>query len=271
MINYDLHDARANLTELNRRLHELEIELRRLENEREELTAAYKEAEAGRKAEEQRAQRLTAELGQFRHEAERRLQEKEEEIEAIRRFFNATRPTGSPAAGLAADVLHDKSIGRCDRIGIAPVNLPNYNKWTKPPTAVYEDNYGYGINFYQPMIDYISAKEHGVDAKPPHLPWNNERGLEKYRPDRPVRVYSTEDLTRIAKDISEQAKQDLNHFEICKRTPFSVCATASAANIAKHVGVESVIVKAGKKKANREKIKAERQKKRMDEIEKELD
>lgn len=42
----DLHDARANITELTRRLHELEIELRRLENEREELTAAYKEAEA---------------------------------------------------------------------------------------------------------------------------------------------------------------------------------------------------------------------------------
>lgn len=42
----ELHDARANLTELTRRLHELEIELRRLENEREELTAAYKEAEA---------------------------------------------------------------------------------------------------------------------------------------------------------------------------------------------------------------------------------
>lgn len=38
----------------------------------------------GRKAEEQRAMRLAAELGQFRHEAERRLQEKEEEIEAIR-------------------------------------------------------------------------------------------------------------------------------------------------------------------------------------------
>lgn len=38
----------------------------------------------GRKAEEQRAMRLTTELGQFRHEAERRIQEKEEEIEAIR-------------------------------------------------------------------------------------------------------------------------------------------------------------------------------------------
>lgn len=42
----DLHDARNQITELTRRLHELELELRRLENEREELTAAYKEAEA---------------------------------------------------------------------------------------------------------------------------------------------------------------------------------------------------------------------------------
>lgn len=31
-----------------------------------------------------RAQRLSAELGQFRHEAEKRLAEKDEEIEAIR-------------------------------------------------------------------------------------------------------------------------------------------------------------------------------------------
>lgn len=41
-----MHDARNQMTEMNRRLHELELELRRLENEREELTAAYKEAEA---------------------------------------------------------------------------------------------------------------------------------------------------------------------------------------------------------------------------------
>lgn len=38
----------------------------------------------GRKAEEQRAQRLSAELGNFRHEAEKRLAEKDEEIDAIR-------------------------------------------------------------------------------------------------------------------------------------------------------------------------------------------
>lgn len=81
----DLHDAKATLNELNRRLHELELELRRLENERDELTAAYKEAEAGRKAEEQRAQRLSADFNQYRHDAERSLAEKDEEIEAIRK------------------------------------------------------------------------------------------------------------------------------------------------------------------------------------------
>lgn len=42
----DLHDARNTMAEMNRRLHEMELEIRRLENEREELSAAYKEAEA---------------------------------------------------------------------------------------------------------------------------------------------------------------------------------------------------------------------------------
>ncbi|XP_039487497.1 paramyosin, long form isoform X1 [Drosophila santomea] len=81
----DLHEAKGTINELNRRLHELELELRRLENERDELTAAYKEAEAGRKAEEQRGQRLAADFNQYRHDAERRLAEKDEEIEAIRK------------------------------------------------------------------------------------------------------------------------------------------------------------------------------------------
>ncbi|XP_063374116.1 paramyosin, short form-like [Cydia amplana] len=151
-----------------------------------------------------------------------------------------------------------------------PVKVATY-KWNRPPTAVYEDNYGYGINFYQPMIDYISDKEHGVASKPPHLPWNNERGLEKYRFDKPVQPYSSEDVSRLSKEISEQAKRDLNKFDISKRAPFTCVATAAAANVTKHVGVESVSVKAKKTKVNREKFKAERQKQRMEEIEKELE
>lgn len=42
----ELGEARSTISEITRRYHELEIELRRLENERDELTAAYKEAEA---------------------------------------------------------------------------------------------------------------------------------------------------------------------------------------------------------------------------------
>lgn len=38
----------------------------------------------GRKAEEQRAQRMASEYNQFRHDAERRIAEKDEEMEAIR-------------------------------------------------------------------------------------------------------------------------------------------------------------------------------------------
>nr|CAD7454271.1 unnamed protein product [Timema tahoe] len=52
--------------------------------------------------------------------------------------------------------------------------------WQKPPTRLYEDNYGFGINFYQPMIDYLDAKEEKRTPKEyPHLPWSNERGLER--------------------------------------------------------------------------------------------
>lgn len=78
-------DLKSQLSELTRKFHELEIEYRRLENEREELAAAYKESEAVRKAEEQRAQRMAAEMNQYRHDMERRLTEKEEELECTKK------------------------------------------------------------------------------------------------------------------------------------------------------------------------------------------
>jgi len=78
-------ELKAQISDITRKYHELEVEVRRLENEREELSSAYKEAENGRKVEEQRAQRLGAELNQVRHEYEKRLNEKEEEVEIIRK------------------------------------------------------------------------------------------------------------------------------------------------------------------------------------------
>jgi chromosome segregation ATPase len=79
-----LGEAKASLNDAHRRIHEMEIEIKRLENEREELAAAYKEAEALRKQEEAKAQRLAAELAQVRHDYEKRLAQKEEELEALR-------------------------------------------------------------------------------------------------------------------------------------------------------------------------------------------
>ncbi|KAF4531499.1 hypothetical protein B566_EDAN004095 [Ephemera danica] len=109
-INDDLHETRNALSEMNRRYHELELECRRLENEREELTAAYKEAEAGRKAEEQRSLRLTAEFNQFRHEAEKRIHEKDEEIESIRAVLALLTTNNTEATNLACSRLVDSGI-----------------------------------------------------------------------------------------------------------------------------------------------------------------
>ncbi|XP_045531257.1 paramyosin, short form isoform X2 [Pieris brassicae] len=143
-------------------------------------------------------------------------------------------------------------------------------KWTKPPTAIYEDNYGYGINFYQPMIDYINAKQQGESVKPPHLPWNNERGLEKYRFNKPVKTYSEHDLRQISQNVAAKAKRDLNSVSVGKRSPFSVIATAAAANITKHVESESITLKTKKKKEHRENIKVERKTKPLKEFERQL-
>jgi len=55
-----------------------------LETENHELSAAYKESEHLRKQEEAKCQRLTAELAQVRHDYEKRLLQKEEELETLR-------------------------------------------------------------------------------------------------------------------------------------------------------------------------------------------
>ncbi|CAG5099933.1 Similar to PRM: Paramyosin (Rhipicephalus microplus) [Cotesia congregata] len=170
----DLSDAKNQLGDMNRRLHELELELRRLENEREELAAAYKEAEAGRKVEEQRSQRLSAELSALRHETDRRLAEKDEEIECIR----------------------------------------------------------YGINYYQPMIDYIDKKSQNVTKNPeyPEMPWSDERLLwERKR----VLPYTAEELIQHAMEAEDQAKDHLSHFKIAKRSDFSLRKAVEATHVTK--------------------------------------
>jgi len=82
-------------------------------------------------------------------------------------------------------------------------------RWHRPPTAIYENNYGYGMGFYQPMIDYIDAKEAGKRVGPPHIPWVIERGLPAFDPARRVHTYDPYQLRRMAEAAQERARADI--------------------------------------------------------------
>ncbi|MPC36574.1 Paramyosin, short form [Portunus trituberculatus] len=68
--------------------------------------------------------------------------------------------------------------------------------WKKPPTFVYASNFGFGVNSYQSMIDYLDAKDagHRVNKDDIHLPLLEERCLKEYDADRPFRWYDNHDI-----------------------------------------------------------------------------
>lgn len=117
--------------------------------------------------------------------------------------------------------------------------MPRKINWQNPQALIYEDNYGYGMNFYQPMIDYIDSKERGSTSKRyPHLPWSNERALQEYSPKRRVRCYSAEDLTRISRQTEARMQSKLRDFKATTKSKFQLEASVSAATITKKVRTE---------------------------------
>lgn len=104
----------------------------------------------------------------------------------------------------------------------------------KIPTSIYEDNYGYTINFYQPMIDYLDAKQRGISAQYPHLPWTNERGLKKFWSSNSVRPYTSADIHKHSCEVYEHAKnreRDLDDYKIIHRSPLAVSKSAIGARL----------------------------------------
>ena len=69
--------------------------------------------------------------------------------------------------------------------------------WKKPPSKVYADNFGFGVNGYQCMIDYLDEKDH-LGRKPNngkvHLPLLEERCLDSYISKKPFKFYENEDI-----------------------------------------------------------------------------
>jgi hypothetical protein len=110
------------------------------------------------------------------------------------------------------------------------------SKW-HPLTGFYEYNYGVGINYYQPMIDYIEQKERDGATRYPHLPWTDERGLRQYDPKRIVKSYSATALDDIARRTEASAKARLRDFSSTTKSSFQLSKSVSAATITEKVQV----------------------------------
>lgn len=98
---------------------------------------------------------------------------------------------------------------------VPPSQVPLESQWRHLPTSVYEMNYGYGINYYQPMIDYLDKKEKTARLREkttyPTLPWTDGRALWVHKP---VTPYSNTELSKHAIAAEIKAKEHLNHFKV---------------------------------------------------------
>jgi hypothetical protein len=101
-----------------------------------------------------------------------------------------------------------------------PIHMPLESKWRHYPTYIYDRNYGYGMNYYQPMIDYMDNKrlltgstlpESEKRIELPELPWSDGRLLWQ---DRRVQPYTRDDLIRHAIDAEDGARDHLSRFKV---------------------------------------------------------
>lgn len=111
-------------------------------------------------------------------------------------------------------------------------------KWERPHPSCYKYNYGVGINFYQPMMDYIDGKDKGMQGSYPHLPWTDELGLSQYDPRTPIRSYSAEDLTKISRRTAARAQASLRDFKTTSKSSFQLNQSVSAASLTRQVQTE---------------------------------
>ncbi|KAL9903858.1 paramyosin, short form isoform X2 [Glossina fuscipes] len=118
--------------------------------------------------------------------------------------------------------------------------------------STYDDNYGYTMNFYQPMLDYLDAKAQRLQVVPPHLPWTSERGLKQYRPSNVIRQYKTDDLLRLSRAAAARADEILLDFRVKKRSPFSVQKLVDAARVTKHIAPDTVVERQRERRRRRQ-------------------
>lgn len=118
--------------------------------------------------------------------------------------------------------------------------------------TTYEDNYGYTMNFYQPMLDYLDAKAKGLKVEQPHLPWTSERGLKQYRASNTVRKYNADEILRLSRTCAARADEILLSFRAQKRTPFSVQKLVDATRVGKHLEPDTIVERSRQRRRRRQ-------------------
>ena len=111
------------------------------------------------------------------------------------------------------------------------------------PTQIYSDNYGYSMQYYQPMIDYLNKKRDGMKPnKLPYLPLTAERGMSNFSTrEYSVKKYTPEDIIILAQESEQKAKKLLPDYRSnIKRSAFSVVSTVDASRLTKHLTKESI-------------------------------
>lgn len=104
-----------------------------------------------------------------------------------------------------------------------------------PHSKIYDYTYGYSMNYYQPMIDYLEKRDCTEESQRenlqlPHLPWTNERYIKEYDPKNKIKLYNTQEVKDIAQKSQKAALKNINNFDV-KRSYFSAIPTADATKL----------------------------------------
>lgn len=117
----------------------------------------------------------------------------------------------------------------------------------RPLSKIYEYTYGYSMNYYQPMIDYMDRKlvdEENSDQLP-HLPWTNERYIEEFDPKKSIRLYTDKEYSARSKEAEKSAKRNIIDYSV-KNSYFSAIPTADAARFWQRKPEQSVLDRVSK-------------------------
>ncbi|XP_043512698.1 paramyosin, short form-like [Frieseomelitta varia] len=111
-------------------------------------------------------------------------------------------------------------------------------RWKHWPTYIYDKDYSYGVNFYQPMPEYIDRQGRNFSLSSDYrshrsqLPWSDGRALWE---NRPVETYPRRELISRAIDAEDEARDHLSHFKIANRSNFSFSKVSEASHVTREI------------------------------------